>query len=217
MRIYNLIFLAVILLFAACTNAPEGKAVEAGEAAEVTEVAGNVDTLSVDLDQSSIHWVGTEPGDEGHNGSINIKSGYLLVGDETVKGGEFVIDMTSINVMDLEGEYKGKLEGHLKTGDFFEVEKFPEAVFTITSTSVEDQDSVYTSLITGNLTMKDETKAIEIPAKISLKDGGVTAETPQFTIDRTQWGIVFKSGIIGTVKDQLIDDQIGLQINLAAK
>jgi polyisoprenoid-binding protein YceI len=68
-----------------------------------------------------------------HDGTVNVKSGNLVLKNGAVVGGEFVLDMTTINSTDLSGEYQGKLNGHLKNGDFFEVEKFPTATYKITS------------------------------------------------------------------------------------
>jgi len=133
-----------------------------------------------------------------------------------ITGGEFVIDMNSIENTDQEGQDKQDLQNHLRSSDFFDAEKFPTATFTITEVkSLEGrEDANY--LVTGNLSMKGITKSISIPAKVMVSENAVEVETPKFTIDRTQWDITYKSGIIGTAKDRLINDQIGLQIKLQA-
>ena len=74
---------------------------------------------------SDVHWWGykivkTEA--SSHDGTVKVKSGNLVLKNGAVVGGDFVLDMTSINATDLSGEGKTKLEGHLKNGDFFEVE-----------------------------------------------------------------------------------------------
>ncbi|MEO0584182.1 MAG: YceI family protein [Bacteroidota bacterium] len=210
------IFFAMLALLISCSQAPEGKTVDAGEAEEI--VATNAtDTLVVDTATSVINWEGTEPGDEGHYGDMRIKSGTILVNDGAISGGQFVIDMESINVTDLEGNRKTKLEGHLKAGDFFETEKYPEATFTIAEVNPTEGDSTANYIIKGNLQMKDSTKSIEIPAQVSIGEAMVTATTPPFTIDRTQWGVMYRSTALGTLKNKLINDRIGLTINLEAK
>ncbi|MEL6132063.1 MAG: YceI family protein [Bacteroidota bacterium] len=200
-----------------CSQSPEGQKVDAGEAQEIAETTVATDTLMVDTASSLIDWEGTEPGDEGHYGNMKIKSGMILVSGETISGGQFVIDMESINVTDLEGGRKTKLEGHLKDGDFFETEKYPEATFTIGEVSPTEGDSTANFIIKGNLQMKDSTKSIEIPAQITMSETGVSATTPPFTIDRTQWGVMYRSTVVGTLKNKLINDRIGLTINLEAK
>jgi polyisoprenoid-binding protein YceI len=125
--------------------------------------------------------------------------------------------MNSIANSDLTAENgKEKLEGHLKTGDFFETEKYPTGKFEITSVSAASGVEDATHLIEGNLTMKGVTKSVKLPAHVAITDSKITAVTPAFTINRTEWGITFKSGIIGTVKDKSINDEIGLVISLAA-
>lgn len=93
--------------------------------------------------ESSIEWIGSKPVVNGHNETINIKNGFVHVNtDNQITGGEFVIDMNSISNADLtDAEKKGQLEGHLKSADFFEVEKYPEAKFVITGvTPATDTD-----------------------------------------------------------------------------
>ena len=68
-----------------------------------------------------------------HNGTVNLKSGNIVMKGNQVVGGTFVLDMASLNATDLTGEYQTKLNNHLKNGDFFEVEKYPTATYTITS------------------------------------------------------------------------------------
>ena len=149
-----LIAVFAICLFACEAKAPEGQKVEATEAEEVANPTSEtvVETFTVDAANSSIEWEGTEPGDEGHSGTISIMNGQIQVQDGTIAGGTFIIDMNSINVTDMTGGRKAKLESHLKDGDFFEVERFPQAGFTFTQvTPLEDnQDANF--LLSGNLT-----------------------------------------------------------------
>lgn len=209
-----LILPAMLLAYACSSKAPEGEKVEAGEAREVDAVA-NADTLMIDSAASYVNWVATEPAGGGHNGLIRLQKGMLYVADGELKGGNFVIDMSSIDVQDLEGGRKAKLEGHLRSDDFFDAEKYPTATFTITEVEAAE-DSMATHLITGNLAMRDSVKSIQIPAKIDMGGSGLAAETPKFTIDRTQWGVVHRSSVVGTVAEKLINDQLGMKVTLKA-
>ena len=204
----NGLFLFVLTLLIAC--APDGEKVEAGEAQAVTETAG-AETYAVDASASEILWVGRKVTGE-HSGTINITDGTLEVANGNITGGRFVIDMNSITVTDLKpGEGKEKLEGHLKTGDFFEVENYPTAEFTITGSTPVNGDEEITHRINGNLNMHGQTKSISIPASVAMTNGVVSAVAPQFTIDRKQWGVDFDG-----MSDDLISDQVGLTINLRA-
>lgn len=209
--------LSMTMLMVACADAPEGQKVEANEAvaAETMAAEGEAVTYAVDTEASKVNWVGSKPGKQ-HNGFVKLTSGELKVDNEMLVGGTFVLDMTSITNEDQEGESKGKLEGHLKTGDFFEVEQFPTAEFEIVSVEPATDTPDATHQITGNLTMKGTTKSVTIPAKVEMTEEGLMATTPKFTINRTEWGVNFKSGILGAAKDEAIHDEIGLQIMLEA-
>ena len=122
-------------------------------------------------------------------GELPINDGVLSVNEGQVTGGNFTINVTALEVNDLEGKDKAKLEGHLKSPDFFEVEKYPSAKFEITSVAPADSKAsgTYpgaTHVISGNLTLKDSTKNVTFPAKIETNGEAVGAQA-DFTIDRT--------------------------------
>jgi polyisoprenoid-binding protein YceI len=210
----------VFALFAAliaCNNAPEGQ--KASTSAPVTTTPAPApagDAYTVNTATSRVDWEGTEPGDEGHKGTISLKSGTLQVSGDQLTGGTFEVDINSINVTDLTGGGKAKLEGHLKEADFFDAAKFPTGRFVITKVEPLAGQADATHRISGNLTLRDSTQNITFPAEIALVDGKLTASTPKFTIDRTKWGVMYRSGVIGTLKNKLINDQIGLAITLEA-
>lgn len=205
------LMLTVVGFLASCSQAPQGEKVEAGDTKEVKEAA-EAKTLAVDVTNSKVEWVGTKTAGQ-HNGIVNLKSGSLNVKGEEIVGGSFVLDMNTIAALDLEGKSKEDLEGHLKTGDFFEVEKFPEAKFEITSVKAEAGEGGATHKIDGNLTLKGVAKGVTIPAIIKFDNGAVSATTPQFTIDRQVWGINYKS----SMKDVVLNDEMGIKITLSAK
>ena len=114
------------------------------------------------LTSSDVHWWGykiakTEA--SSHDGTVNVKSGNLVLKNGSVVGGQFVLDMTTINATDLSGEYQGKLNGHLKNGDFFEVEKYPTATYKITSVK-KNASKDYNFIVNGNLTVKGKTNPV---------------------------------------------------------
>ena len=122
--------------------------------------------------------------------------------DGNLTGGNFTIDVTSITNLDLVSDTanKNKLEGHLKSPDFFDISKYPTAKFEITGVepfkfdSVANKDLVMkdaTHTIKGNLTLKDSTKNISFPAKVSIAGDKITAQA-DFNIDRTDWGLNYK-------------------------
>ena len=109
---------------------------------------------SVNKSESKVVWVGKKVTGQ-HTGTVAIKSGAFEVKGGELVGGEFVIDMTTLTSTDLEGEYLGKLNGHLKSDDFFGVATFPEAKFKITKISAKGTNGRYS--VTGNMTIKSTT------------------------------------------------------------
>ncbi|HAY3533580.1 TPA: YceI family protein [Elizabethkingia anophelis] len=147
-----------------------------------------------------------------HYGKVNLKSGNIVLKNNQVAGGTFVLDMTSINATDVAGEEQQKLNGHLKNGDFFEVEKFPIASFTITSVKANN-DKVYNYVVNGNLTVKGKTEAISFPAKINNSKGQVSIVSNKFSFDRQKFGVNYKAGM----KDVVIKDDIDMLVKVTAR
>jgi polyisoprenoid-binding protein YceI len=202
---------------ASCSNAPS-ETVETTEAVEETDVVSEK-VIVADAGSSIINWKGfTTYSGKDHIGTIKVKGGeFKFEGDELV-GGEFTIDMNSIYCIDLadDEEAAGKLVGHLKSDDFFAVDEYPEARFVITGAEeAMDDEKGTTHIIKGNLTMRDNTKNISFPANVSMENGNIQFEAPEFAIDRTNWNVMFRSsGIEGVAKDKLIDDKIILELNV---
>lgn len=170
---------------------------------------GNVDTAS-----SKIAWKGTKPTGF-HNGTVSLKNGNLIVSEGKVTGGEFVVDMNSILCEDLKaGDGKKDLEDHLKNADFFNVEKFPTSKFTITSV----QEKAGKLNVTGNLQIKDITKSVSFPVTVSENEGVISFKSDTFNIDRTDFGVQYKSKkFFKKLKDKFIDDLIEFSFDVKAK
>src|SRR5690606_31572102 len=114
--------------------------------------------LKVDTKASTINWEAKKVVG-GHVGTINIKEGTVKIDGNKLTGGDFVIDMPSLNCTD-----SPRLNGHLKNADFFDVEKFPTASFSITKVIQNANEAV----ISGKLTIKGITKDITFPANVNV-------------------------------------------------
>lgn len=158
----------------------------------------------VDLKQSNFNWKGTKVTGE-HVGKVSLKSATVKLEGEKVVGGEFVIDMNSVTVTDLEGEWADKFLGHIKSGDFFDVAKYPEAKLTLTSVKGNDY--------TGNMTIKGKTHPVTFKATQSGKSySGV------LTFDRTKFDMVYNSGsFFKDIGDKLVHDQVTVNFTLVLK
>jgi len=157
------------------------------------------------VEKSQVNWKGYKVTGQ-HEGTINLTSGNLIFDGATLTGGSFLMDMTSINTTDLEGDYKGKLDGHLKSADFFGVEKFPTA--TLEFINVSGKEGSYK--VKANLTIKETTKAVEF--SITVKENVATAN---LEIDRTEYDIKYgSSSFFDGLKDKAIYDNFDLNVTL---
>lgn len=193
------------LLFTACVSNPEGEKAETTEAADVAALDGT--ELPIKTDVSKVFWLGKKVSGQ-HNGDIQIKSGYVTVAGEQLTGGKFVLDMNTINNLDLEGEWKGKLEGHLKNEDFFNVATFPEATLEITNVA---GSGVATVDVSANLTIKDITKNITFKANVTEISETSFKANADFNIKRADWGVTYEGQ-----KDDLISEEINFKVDLTA-
>ena len=162
----------------------------------------------MDTTQSSLIWKGTKVTGF-HEGTVDIKSGSLLVDNEAISGGNFVLDMNTISSTDLEGEYKGNLDGHLKNEDFFNVTEFPEATFQITQ--VTAGSSANNVVIAGNLTIKGISKNVTFDADVEELTETTVKVKADFNITRAEWGVNYSGK-----QDDLISKEINFKVNLVA-
>lgn len=161
----------------------------------------------VDTEQSTVKWVGKKVTGQ-HEGTIKLESGSLQFDGKTLTGGNFVIDMTSITVTDLEGKGKANLEGHLKSDDFFGVEKHNKATFTVTKVNKLDDKN---HAISGNLTIKGITKPINFT--MAVESNSATAKV---IVDRSKFDVRYGSpSFFNDLKDKAIYDDFELFVTLS--
>jgi polyisoprenoid-binding protein YceI len=157
-------------------------------------------------EESKVVWKGYKVTGS-HEGTIALKSGFLTFDDDKLTGGEFVIDMTTIQNTDLEGNSKGKLEGHLKSDDFFGVVTFPTAILTFKEVKSTGKNSY---AVTGDLTIKGKTNPITFV--ISIYGSKATASVK---IDRTKFDVRYGStSFFDNLKDKAIYDEFDLVTDL---
>lgn len=163
-------------------------------------------TKKVIVEKSTIKWVGKKVTGE-HSGTVNLKEGNLIFKGNKLAGGNFTVDMTSMTATDLSGDYKGKLDGHLKSEDFFGTEKNPTSTLVFKKIAAK-ANGVYT--VTGDLTIKGITN----PITFDLAVKGNTAST-DLKIDRTKYGIKYNSkSFFDSIGDKAIYDDFELSVNL---
>lgn len=161
----------------------------------------------VNLSKSSVKWTGNKIGGS-HNGSVKIKSAYAIFKSNNIVGGEVVIDMATITNADLTDEgYNQKLVGHLKSDDFFGVEKFPTSSFKVEKASKFVNGK---STLSGVLTIKGTSQTVNV----DLEQKG-NIYTTQLKVDRSKFNVRYGSkSFFDNLGDKVIDDIFVLDIQL---
>ncbi|HEY4618836.1 MAG TPA: YceI family protein [Flavobacterium sp.] len=163
-------------------------------------------TKKVNASESTINWVGKKVTGQ-HEGTVNLKDGALVFTGKKLTGGTFTVDMTSLTATDLKGEYQGKLNGHLKSEDFFGTEKFPASTLVFKTIAAKSKN-LYA--VTADLTIKGKTN----PVTFDIAVNGNTAST-KFNVDRTKYDIKYGSGsFFDNLGDKAISDEFELAVAL---
>jgi len=167
--------------------------------AEAPVIAGGApDTLVANPGATSIRWRGTGfAGRAARAGTVKLTSGMFVLRHERLTSGDFTIDMQS-------------LDPSLRSADFFDVERYPTAVFESTGAT---RVGPARWQITGNLTMRGVTKPIAFDTDVAWPGFGHMVATSTFTIDRRQWGVGNRGS--GLAND-LADDGIQISLTLDA-
>lgn len=208
-RLTSSFVLGSALLLAACEDPAKGKVAAevtepVKEASPATPAASTVTKYEFSEANSKVDWVGAKVSLK-HDGSFKKFKGTIEVPDGNVEKGsvEFEVDLDSVE-SDTE-----KLTAHLKSADFFDVEKFPKSTFKSTSVKAGSEPGSYT--ITGNFDLHGVTKSISFPATIAVQGDGVDVKS-EFKINRKDFGIVYPG-----MPDDLIHDDVVIKLTIAGK
>jgi polyisoprenoid-binding protein YceI len=171
-------------------------------------VGAIVNAQQINLGKSNIKWTGNKIGGT-HYGQIKIKSGSLEVSDNSIASGKFVVDMTSITNEDLDNaNFNKKLVDHLKSDDFFGVEKYPESHFVVTKST---KFSGGKATVTGKLTIKGKTEVISFDV---MKKGN-SEYSAKIEIDRSKFDVRYGSKtFFNVIGDKAIDDIFILDVKI---
>ncbi len=166
-----------------------------------------VEIAKVDLDASTVEWKASKVTGK-HNGTIDIKDGDLTFTDGVLSGGTFTMDMTTITCTDLDGGTAAKLNGHLKSADFFAVEEYPTSTLVIKEVYSRGTEGEYK--VVADITIKGTTE--EIKFNTVLKDGTGKAT---IVLDRTDYNVKYGSGsFFSNLGDKTIHDEFTLDVSL---
>lgn len=165
-------------------------------------------SLTANQTQCLIRWYGEELTGKTHFGNLSFKEGQIELQDGLIIGGTFVVNMTSLSVEDLSGGAKARLEGHLRSDDFFSVDKYPEATLNITQKAKVEGD---VQKLYGELTIK----GIKHPVDFTIILGDKKTAIANLTFDRSKYNVRFRSGsFFENLGDKLILDDIRMEVSL---
>ncbi len=179
--------------------------------AQATEPTSTGEKYTADLTASTVAWKGYKVTGQ-HSGVVSLKDASLMFDEGQLTGGEFQIDMTSLKATDGAGD---KLNGHLKSDDFFGVEKHPTASFKITKVVPRGTGGSYK--VIGDLTIKGITKEIKFNADVMEDSAGKSAKA-NIQIDRSEFNVKYGSGsFFDNLGDKAIYDEFDLEVSLKLK
>ena len=177
-------------------------------------------TKTLDSEKSSAKWTGSKTlvKDYYDVGTIDIKSGTAIFAKGVLTGGSVVFDMNSIATTSTgkgsDADATSSQAKHMKSDDFFDAAKYPEAKFVITSAAKESGNAY---LLNGDLTIKDKTNPVSFPAEVTESNGIATIEG-SVTLDRTLWDIKYGSDkFFQDLGDKVINDDFTLEFTAVTK
>lgn len=214
------VILSVILVGVMISCSNNGKKVTTQKAEDVelvkTSKTIHFNTITEDsyIDWRASHLGGVSP----RFGKIYYKTASVLVNDGELSNVTILINMSSLTVESFPkgAEEIGKLTGHLKSADFFNVAKYPISKFELTQ--AEGISGKFNTKLTGNLTIKDITKSITFHANVLVTDYEVSIMSEDFSVNRLDWGLSYNvEGTKGVPVDYIISNDVGFTIHTTFK
>ena len=202
----NPLLLTILIIFNGCgqkkDNSSDSKTQES--------LSLNEGDYAVEISASKLIWTGKEVSTKQHNGTLNIKKGQIKISDKGLISGDIEIEMSTINTTDLQGKGKERLDGHLKSPDFFDVKKHPVAFLKFQGDEKHFSDGKLK--FDGELTIKNISHPISFFSTIENVNGKLSARA-EVTFDRSLYNVRFGSGkFFDNLGDRLIYDEISIDV-----
>jgi polyisoprenoid-binding protein YceI len=202
-------FAAATLLVACGETAQEGPKASSTQGETIqTSVKDGVYVLN--KVKPKVTWAAQKLTGSGHNGTLHIETGKFRVEDGQISEGVVIFDMKRIAVSDLQGEEKESLEGHLRSGDFFNVEAHPQAVLSVSDVTEADGKAQLNATLTMNGEAVDYTIPVEVVVADIPGDTKGLAIQGKFLLDRTKHNITYRSQTFDDKLDWFIKDEVEL-------
>jgi len=226
----NVIWVYCALLFftGACKSKQDESLTSSEAALKVDSISSTSEIYTVDIKKSQVFFVSRKRVGDSHPGTIGLSEGKLAFENDILVGGTLVLNMAQVTITDpnLDNGQKIKLTKQLISPDFFDSEKHQTAVFQITAVnpyltestiiptdSTEWKTNAPTHNISGNLTLKDSTRGLTFPIRLSFAKKKCLSDA-KFVIDRTNWGIHYMSE--ASLGDKIINKEVNIGFHIEA-
>lgn len=180
--------------------------------------ASSTTNYLVDTSESKVNWKATKPTSERY-GLISVAGGWIQTVGTRIESAEIKIDMNSITVLEIDSpEWNAKLVNHLKSDDFFSVDKYPTAVLEISSATPLDnpKPGEPNYRFRGDLQIKGITHSTEFNALVTFSQAGASA-LGEIVIDRTKYDVRYRSGkFFENLGDKLINDDFTISFDISS-
>ena len=174
----------------------------------------------VDGEKSVVEWTGRNINNR-HYGRIALSGGEVVMADGRPESGRFELDMNTISNVDLQDEgWRNMLLSHLRSDDFFDVERYPKATFELQgATAIADSTPGTSNMeIAGALTIKETTRRICFPAMVAAQEDGSLKAQAMLNLDRTFWNVCYGSGkLYERLGMHLVNDLISVELFIVAR
>ena len=175
----------------------------------VISVGISAQTFTVNKGKSVVNWKGEKIVGNSHIGTLQFSEGSIKMKKGKLVGGSLVVDMTTIT----ESEGSARLEEHLRSDDFFSVEKFPTASIEIKGSDEGENGDLE---VTADLTIKGRTQEVVFSAIIEESGDGISGSA-NLIFDRAKFDVRYGSNsFFDDLADKAISDNITLTISVMA-
>ena len=220
MKIFNALLIGSLVALASCSNGTdESKKIDESEIVNKATPASDAAMIipdgmySLTKAESTIVWSAQKFSGSKHTGTIPALNGKMSVEGGEITRGQISLDMNGFTVTDLEGEDKAGFDGHLKSSDFLDVEKYPTAEMKINNVKVVD--GVLIASIKLNL--HGGSVDYQVPVVIAAAEEESYKITGEFFIDRTKHKIIYGSGsFFDDLGDRAINDEVHIRFEFTA-
>jgi rhodanese-related sulfurtransferase/polyisoprenoid-binding protein YceI len=175
--------------------------------------------FDVDTEKSVINWSGRNL-NRINIGTVKIKTGTITVRSGTIVNADISIDMNTMKNVDEEPEDARTLEKHLKSEDFFNIERYPLSRIQIErAKEIGELDSgIFNIECYGTLRIKDVTKDIVLHAQFAYDSVEKELKISSLiNLDRTIWNVRYGSSrFFKMLGRHFVDDIITLDVHVKA-